>query len=195
MKKQLSGFSIIELLISMVILVIIFSVIGAMLHSSSKTYRTTAAIAEEVEITDAAARLLRYDISLSGYIGLDGVERDLEGDPVLVMPNTNSAYGEVVEVRYFEDRYTVNNQPELRYISYYVGQNQEGQGLLRDDHMQEPQLLMSGVSNLTTEMQPRGVNLNLSHNVNDQVVRIVFNLQCLEEVVNGEVVKIVKAQC
>ncbi len=61
-------------------------------------------------------------------------------------------------------------------FSYYVGQNQEGQGLLRDDHLQEPQLLMSGVSNLTTEMQPRGINLNLSHNETEQVVRIVFNV-------------------
>lgn len=161
----------------MALLVVIFSVIGAMLHSSSKTYRSTAAIAEQVEITDAAARLIRYDISLAGYIGLDGVERDLEGDAVVVMPNENNPnYGETVEVRYFEDRYTANNQPELRYISYYVGQSQEGQGLLRDDHMQAPQLLMAGVDNLETTPQPRGIDLNLNRNGTEQIIRVVYNI-------------------
>lgn len=177
MKQVKSGFTIIEMLISMSLLIIIFSVIGAMLHSSSRTYRDTAAIAEEVEITDAAARLLRYDISLAGYIGLDGVERDLGGDPVVVVGSNDPNHGEIVEVRYFEDRYILNNQPELRYISYYVGQNQEGYGLLRDDHSNlGPQLLMSGVTKLTTEMLSRGINLNILRGESEQLVRIAFNI-------------------
>ena len=176
MKKDTSGFSIIELLISMSLLVVIFSVIGAMLHSSSKTYRNTASIAEEVEITDAAARLLRYDISLAGFTGLDGVNRDLEGDAIIITDNqVNSEFGKVVEVRYFENRYTMNNQPELRYVSYYIGENLEGQGLLRDDHTQSPQLLMSGVSKLETKWKDRGIDLSLSHNESVQDVKIVFN--------------------
>jgi len=121
---------------------------------------------------------LRYDISLAGYAGLDGVERDLEGDPVLVIPNEfDPNSGEIVEVRYFEDRFTTNGNPELRYISYYVGQNQEGYGLLRDDHSNiEPQLLMSGVENLTTEMLSRGINLMLNRAGTEQLVRITFNI-------------------
>ncbi len=176
-KGQTSGFTIIEMLISMALLLIVFSLIGAMLRSSSKSYQATAAISEEVEITDAAARLIRYDVNLTGFTGVDGVNRDLQGDPLLVTANSNPAYGEIVDVRYFENRYTASNQPELRHITYYVGESQEGQGLLRDDNTGTgPSLLMVGVDALTTEMQPRGINLKLDRNGTEQLVRVAFNI-------------------
>lgn len=96
-----TGFSVIELLISVALLGILLAVGAAMMRSASDAYQTTSAVTTTQERLDAVTQIVRYDLRLAGYTGAAGGELLGGGNAYDWTPGTKT-----LVVRYNEDRYS-----------------------------------------------------------------------------------------
>lgn len=122
--RRRGGFTVVELLITMVVLLLILGSLGAMLISGSTAYGVTAQRSESLQDSEAVLQLLRYEIGLAGYRGLESGTFDrsftLDGaakETIEIEPHDS---GDRLTVRYFEDRYLGTGDTGERRVSYFV---------------------------------------------------------------------------
>ena len=101
------GLTLIELLIAAAIFVILLTGLAGLLASSLRAYRVNEQVSERVQDVEAAVRVLRADVELAGYRGvdenlIDDDTRSFGGQSTIVI--TTSTTADTLEVRYFEDR-------------------------------------------------------------------------------------------
>jgi len=102
------GLTLIELLIAAAIFVILLTGLAGLLASSLRAYRVNEQVSERVQDVEAAVRVLRSDVELAGYRGvdedlIDDETRSFGGQPTIVI-TTSDTGPDTLEVRYFEDR-------------------------------------------------------------------------------------------
>lgn len=117
-----SGFTIVELLVASVIMVIILGALGSLFLSTSKAYRVNDKVSALQQNADAAGQLLSYEVELAGYRGSDNSTNGFDGRKFLtaipfgteLIPATTlkitaiafSATPDKIAVSYYEDRFT-----------------------------------------------------------------------------------------
>lgn len=119
------GFTVVELLIASLVFLVLLGALGGMLVSSTRGYEANARASEAIQDSEAVLQLLRYDIGLAGYRGLElgqssrSFELDGPSDQstVRIEPTAN---GHTVTVRYFEDRYISGADSGERRVTYLV---------------------------------------------------------------------------
>ncbi len=145
MKAQHSGFTLVELLISFVIVVVLLGLITEIFRSSRTTYATQTEIADRQQAQLISVGQLSYEVALAGYRGTDSsaMGRTFTSPTFDVTSGTNS---DSLTVRYYEDRWTQNNQVVLKQIKFSV----VGGALIRTDLTDptNPLELVNGVDSL-----------------------------------------------
>lgn len=120
MKARQAGFTLVELLVSFVIVVALLGLITAAFTSSRDTYDDQAEIAERQQAELISVGQLSYEIGLAGYRGTDdeAIGRSFANPTYEV--NEIDTDSDAVTVRYFEDRWTANGTPMLQQIEFSV---------------------------------------------------------------------------
>lgn len=116
-----SGFTLIELLVTMAIFILVLAALGGLLVSSTRTYQVTAQRSEALQDAEAALQLLRHELGLAGYRGLEAATFNrpftIDGQDTIAVRRTGA--GDEVTVRYFEDRFVVGDSGE-RSVTFRV---------------------------------------------------------------------------
>ena len=102
------GLTLIELLIAAAIFVTLMTGLAGLLTSSLRAYQLNEQVSERVQDVEAAVRVLRADVELAGYRGvdedlIDDDTRSFGGQSTIVI-TTSTTGPDTLEVRYFEDR-------------------------------------------------------------------------------------------
>lgn len=121
-RSRQSGFTIVELLVASVIMVIILGALGGLFLSTSKAYRANDKVSALQQNADAAGQLLSYEVELAGYRGSDnstnGFSSRTFSTPILfgaasipattlrITANAALATPDNIAVSYYEDRFT-----------------------------------------------------------------------------------------
>lgn len=115
------GFTLVELLVASVIMVMILSALGSLFVSTSRAYRVNDEVSALQQNADAAGQLLSYEIGLAGYRGSDNSGNNFNArtfsTPILFgttsvpattlkIENTPSTSPDKITVSYYEDRFT-----------------------------------------------------------------------------------------
>ena len=102
--RMQAGFTVLELLIASVIMIILLTALTGVFVSSSRAYRVTEEISNRQQEIEAAVKVLSYDLQLAGYRGTTPTEVGrLFGAPTLVVEKNDSTTSDRLIVRYFED--------------------------------------------------------------------------------------------
>lgn len=131
--RSRAGFSLVELLVVSAIFLLVLGAVGGMLVSSTRAYTVTTARSEAIQDSESVLQLLRYEIALAGYRGLDAAATSrsftLGGDETIIVRRTAS--GDEVTVRYFEDRYLTGTDTGERSVTFSV--DAASQALVRQE--------------------------------------------------------------
>jgi prepilin-type N-terminal cleavage/methylation domain-containing protein len=141
------GFTLVELLIGMGIMVVVLSLVGAIFGSTASAYTVTAVAHEQHALSEATKQMLTYDLALAGYRGtsFDAYATNaFTGPTIAIVKGTSSTSSDTVAVRYFEDRYGSTGATET--IARYT---QHGGALLRSVDGGADQVVAEGIDRLT----------------------------------------------
>lgn len=115
-KRPESGFTLTELLIAGTIMAVLLAALGGLFVSSTRAYNANAAASVTQQTIEIASQLLRQELTLAGYRGIDsGSQNRLIPLPVSVSYGS-AKQSDTVTVRYYEDRHLAT--AELRTVSY-----------------------------------------------------------------------------
>lgn len=139
-----SGFTLVELLVVTAIFVIVLVALGALFSSGTRAYTVTAERSEAIQDTEAVFHLLRHELALAGY---RGIEEDFDrpftlgggGQETVIIDREDD--GDVITIRYFEDRYVTSGDTGERLVQFFV----EDDTLVRRERR-------VGVDDFTTEL-------------------------------------------
>lgn len=103
--KQRSGFTLLELLVAAVIMIVILAALGGLFATTVRANRTNTLTSEGQQNAEAAIQLLKTELGLAGYRGTDSAanSRTFSSSTLVVTPETSTL--DRVTVRFFEDRY------------------------------------------------------------------------------------------
>lgn len=144
--QQQAGFTLVELLVSFVIVVVLLGFITELFRNSRNTYDRQEEIADRQQAQLISIGQLSYEVALAGYKGTDTTTgRNFTGSTFNITKGTTS---DSLTVRYYEDRYLeAGTVPEEQVIQFSVVDNT----LLRtdlNDPDAEPLDLVDGVGSL-----------------------------------------------
>lgn len=117
-----AGITVVELLITMAIMVIVLAAIGGLLTSSTRAYTVTAERSEALQDSEAVLQLMRYEIAMAGYRGLEehNFDRPFSGGATETLNVRRGADGDTLTIRYFEDRYITGSDTGERLVTFRV---------------------------------------------------------------------------
>ncbi len=178
MRKQ-SGFSLVELLMGLVLTVIVLGAASTLFVSSNTLYRKQANDADEQQALSAGLAQLSYELSLAGYRGTDlKVDqlstRNFGGQPTIKM--TQGEYTDMITVRYYEDKWTTNNQVTLKEVNFFTYQDklmrQEG-NFFTSEGLNYPRSIVDGVEAIKVVywLNKYGTRIPLASNLDRTVAR------------------------
>lgn len=118
-----AGLSLVELLVVMAIFVVVLAALGGLFASSTRAYTVTSERSEALQDAEAVIQLIRYELALAGYRGID-VDYDrpftLDGGVDETLTVERGDESDVLTVRYFEDRYLGSGDTGERRVSFRV---------------------------------------------------------------------------
>lgn len=118
-----AGLSLVELLVVMAIFVVVLAALGWLFASSTRAYTVTSERSEALQDAEAVIQLIRYELALAGYRGID-VDYDrpftLDGGVDETLTVERGDESDVLTVRYFEDRYLGSGDTGERRVSFRV---------------------------------------------------------------------------
>lgn len=139
----------------MVVLLLILGSIGALLVSSTRAYGVTAQRSESLQDSEAVLQLLRYELGLAGYKGLDEATYSrpftLDGSTQETIVIEPSGAGDMLTVRYFEDRYLSASDSGERRVSYFVDPDTQSLNRLEKNPVDgelSSEMMVGNISNL-----------------------------------------------
>ena len=117
------GFTLVELLVVTAIFMIVLVALGALFSSGTRAYTVTAERSEAIQDSEAVFQLLRHELALAGY---RGTEEDFDrpftlgggGQETVIIDR--EVDGDVVMIRYFEDRFIELGDSGERLVQFYV---------------------------------------------------------------------------
>ena len=138
------GFTLVELLVVTAIFMIVLVALGALFSSGTRAYTVTAERSEAIQDSEAVFQLLRHELALAGY---RGTEEDFDrpftlgggGQETVIIDR--EVDGDVVMIRYFEDRFIETGDSGERLVQFYVD---DGTLIRRERRV--------GVDDFTTEL-------------------------------------------
>ena len=125
-RSRQSGFTIVELLVASVIMVVILGALGSLFVSTNRAYRVNDKVSTLQQSADAAGELLSYEIGLAGYRGSDNSSKNFDSRTfttsvlfgtvtvpatTLKIENTPSTSPNKIAVSYYEDRFQSTGSP------------------------------------------------------------------------------------
>lgn len=116
------GFTVVELLITATIFIVILAAIGGLLVSSTRAYGTTAARTEAIQDSEAVLQLMRYEVAMAGYRGIEAgayARSFTTGSDRSIIVHRTPA-GDELTMRYFEDRYLGSGDSGERVVTFRV---------------------------------------------------------------------------
>lgn len=119
----MAGFTLIELLVTATIFILVLVALGGLLVSSTRAYQVNAARSEALQDSEAVLQLMRYEIGLAGYRGVQAATFDRPftlGVDTVEVDHEASAAGDAVTVRYFEDRFLQGSDTGEREVTFQV---------------------------------------------------------------------------
>lgn len=117
-----AGFTLVELLITATIFIVILAAIGGLLVSSTRAYGVTSTRSEAIQDSEAVLQLMRYEVAMAGYRGLDEATYDrpfTSGATESIVVDRQGS-GDSLTVRYFEDRYITGADTGERVVTFRV---------------------------------------------------------------------------
>jgi len=118
-----AGFTLIELLVTAAIFILVLAALGGLLVSSTRAYQVNATRSEALQDSEAVLQLMRYEIGLAGYRGVEAATFDRPftlGVETVEVDHEASSAGDDVTVRYFEDRYLQGGDTGEREVTFRV---------------------------------------------------------------------------
>ena len=178
MKKQ-SGFSLIEVLLGLVLTVIVLGAASTIFTSSGTLYRKQAEDADQQQALAAGLAQMSYELGLAGYRGTDLnvnqlSSRNFGGQPTVKI--NQGEHSDIVTVRYYEDKWTSNNQVMLKEVSFFIYENklmrQEG-AVLSSDGLNLPKSIVDDVVSIKVVywLNKYGTRIPLLDNLDRSVAR------------------------
>lgn len=155
-----SGFTVVELLLASFIMVLILAAVGGLLVSSTRAYGVTEERSEAIQDSEAVMQLLRSEIGLAGYRGLDDdYDRPFTLGDSDTLEVERTAGGDEVTIRYYEDRFLAAGDSGERTVTFSV--DAASQALVRREvrpgAVESTELLVGSVGSMTiTHVVDRG---------------------------------------
>lgn len=114
-----SGFTLVELLVASVIMLLILSALGNLFIGTNRAYRKNDQVSERQQSVDAAGQLLGYEIGLAGFRGSKSGELTsntfttpillgtltVPAKTLIIEKGTTASAPDKITVRYYESRY------------------------------------------------------------------------------------------
>jgi type II secretory pathway component PulJ len=121
MRTRISGFTLVELLVSFTIVVLLLGLITQIFRSSRTTYDKQLETTEKQQAQLISVSQLSYEIELAGYRGTDddALDRDFTAPTLEISKGTGTA-SDSITVRYYEDRWTEDGLPQLKEVTFSV---------------------------------------------------------------------------
>lgn len=116
--RRNQGFTLVELLVSALLMLTILGALGNLFSTSNRAYRTNSGVSERQQSSDTAGQLLRYEIGLAGYKGsTSGASSKkfettvlglipISASTLTIVKGSAATAPDTITIRYYEDRYT-----------------------------------------------------------------------------------------
>lgn len=116
-RARSAGFTLVELLVAGMIMLLILGALGNLFITSSRAYRVNSEVSDRQQIAEATTQMLTYEIGLAGYRGSDqnASAKKFETAVLGVLPvpestlvitkGASATASDTVTVRYYEDRF------------------------------------------------------------------------------------------
>lgn len=156
--RSSEGFTVVELLITASIFIVILAAVLGFLVSGTRAYSVTSERSEALQDSEAVLQLLRYEVAMAGYRGIEastyGRTFTSGSDETLVVHRTSD--GDVLTLRYFEDRFISGSDTGERVVSFYV--DETSNALVRQETRpglsgsgQTTELMVGNISNMIVQ--------------------------------------------
>lgn len=123
MKRQRSGLSLLEVLVTGAVLAIFVAALGPVTVQAARLGRSVDEAAMRSQITALAGELLAFDLSRAGYAGVADEPRDLGGPALEVMLDGGSG-GDAFTVRFVDD--LTGELPVVRVLTLQAARDSSG---------------------------------------------------------------------
>lgn len=104
--KRTQGFTLVELLVAMSIMLILLTAMASMMRTTTQAYQTENETTNARQNQESAQEVLTYEISLAGYRGTLRTDYDASAsvatDPFTITPNTTGG-SDQISIKYFEN--------------------------------------------------------------------------------------------
>ncbi len=147
MGRTTAGFTVTELLIASLILVIVLAALGRYIASSTRAQQASSDATVRIQDAEALQQILQYELQRAGYRGVDELyaSRDLDAsvgtsDTTVIIDVSGPSH--VLEARYYEtdERFLAAGDTGLRNVRFFVSD-----GLMfRDDGTTTDPLAVAG---------------------------------------------------
>jgi len=130
--KRTAGFTVIELLIASVILVIVLGALTSYMVSSRQAMGVTEQLSDRQQEVEAAVNVMSYDLALAGYRGTtpDDFARTFGNSTLLVEKEVDGGESDRLTIRYFEDSARLYGADDTCgspcQVTYEVGTEDDG---------------------------------------------------------------------
>ncbi len=129
MMRRTRGVTILELLIVVVVLGVIITLLARMFVATRVSYELSERVAEERQNVESVAQILKYDLGLGGYRGVDAnAESRTFTCTFEFTDGATVADPDQIKVWYYEDRF-VTVSPTLKTVEFFL----TGTNLMRDE--------------------------------------------------------------
>ena len=142
MMRRRRGVTILELLIVVVILGVIVTVLARLFVATRVSYELSEQVAEERQNVESAAQILKYDLGLGGYRGIDNGAEGRSFTCTFEFTDGAGTAPDQIKAWYYEDRF-VSPSPELKAVEFFL----TGTNLMRDENGTATEV-MSNVADL-----------------------------------------------
>lgn len=146
--RRSNGFTLLEMLVAMGVLLVVLGVVLVFLVQSNRSYVAQERVSDRQAAADSAIQLMVYEVGLAGYKGVgenDPTKSFASGSNTLVINRGGGTnVPDEITVRYFEDRFV--GAPQEVVVSYSV--DTAAGRLIRREGTADPQEMIDGVSNL-----------------------------------------------
>ncbi len=127
--RRTRGITILELLIVVVVLGVIITLLARLFVATRVSYELSERVAEERQNVESAAQILKYDLGLGGYRGVDAnAESRTFTCTFEFTDGATVADPDQIKVWYYEDRF-VTVSPTLKTVEFSL----TGTNLMRDE--------------------------------------------------------------
>lgn len=152
---SIEGFTVTELLVTASIFIVILAAVLGFLVSGTRAYSVTSERSEALQDSEAVLQLLRYEVAMAGFRGIEastfGRAFSSGSDDTLTVHRTSD--GDVLTLRYFEDRFLSESDSGERVVSFFV--DETSNALVRQEDRpgdssasQTTELMVGNISNM-----------------------------------------------